>query len=242
MRGTLALLFIFGIIGFFVGAFSDLETLKIVGAFVGSISGIILMIWGAMEAKENAEIVREILDRKIGEITKSEDLTGEKYESMDEQGNIKVLTISEEQSAVAIINIAGNIEVEKACDDAIIQRINFDDIVEVKVNSDSSTITSTSRGSQLGGAIVGGVLAGGAGAIIGGLSGKTKSSESMKKLVLEIVVNSISNPVIEIPFYDSTVELKARTPQYEEVTQAINLWYRKFTVILHQQDQKQAQL
>ena len=46
------------------------------------------------------------------------------------------------------------------------------DLLQVEIIEDNVTITKTSRTSQVGGAIVGGMLAGGVGAVIGGLSGK----------------------------------------------------------------------
>lgn len=149
------------------------------------------------------------------------------------------LSINVDESSVVILTLPSLMEQISNQKSPVTQRVAFKDIIEVKVTSNSTTVTSTSRGSQLGGAVVGGVLAGGAGAVIGGLSGKTKSIESIQKLSLEIVVNDISNPIVEIPFFKMKfAELKAGTPKHNEIMEEINLWYRKFTVILHQQTQQ----
>lgn len=226
-----------GFIASIIGFSSDSGIVGFLGLLIGGAASVYIV----STVYKAANQINVLLNNKIEQIISEEGFLGEKHISHGETTDVKVLSIDEERSTVLVIEIQGDISVEEALKNPTIHKIKFEDIIEVKVNSDSTTITSTSRGSQLGGALVGGVLAGGAGAVIGGLSGKTKSNESIKKLVLEIVVNSISNPVIEVPFYDSKiVELKAGTPQHDEITQKINLWYRKFTVILHQKDQKRA--
>lgn len=58
------------------------------------------------------------------------------------------------------------------------------------------TITKTDRGSQIAGVVVGGVLMGGVGALIGGLTGKKVSKKiDTGYTVLKITVNDTENPV-----------------------------------------------
>ena len=78
--------------------------------------------------------------------------------------------------------------------------VSYRDLLSSEIFEDSSTVTKTSRGSQLGGAVVGGIALGGIGAIVGGLSGKTVSSEKVKIVGLRIVVNRTANPVHEVCF------------------------------------------
>lgn len=63
---------------------------------------------------------------------------------------------------------------------------------------DGSSVTSNSRTSQLAGAIVGGVLFGGVGAIVGGLTGKKNNARMIKELALHIVVNDRAKPLFVI--------------------------------------------
>jgi len=77
---------------------------------------------------------------------------------------------------------------------------SYKDILESEVIIDGETVTKTSRTSQVGGAILGGIFAGGVGAVIGGLSGKTASKEKVKTIQLKIIVNDIKNPLQIIPF------------------------------------------
>ena len=57
----------------------------------------------------------------------------------------------------------------------------FAQIAQVELISNEAVITSTNRGSQLLGAAVGGVAFGGLGAVVGGLSGSSRSSEMGSK-------------------------------------------------------------
>lgn len=80
---------------------------------------------------------------------------------------------------------------------------SYHDILKSEILTDGSSVTSTNRASQLGGALLGGLLAGGVGALIGGLSGSTTSRDKVKKIELNIIVNDTVNPVYKIAFLDS---------------------------------------
>lgn len=76
-------------------------------------------------------------------------------------------------------------------------------IIDVSLIIDGETITTSVRGSQFGGALVGGLLAGSAGAVIGGLSGKTTTKEAVSQLYLIITFNNSEDAVQKIAFIDS---------------------------------------
>lgn len=80
------------------------------------------------------------------------------------------------------------------------KQINYKDIFQVEYKQDDQTITSTSRSSQLGGALVGGALAGGVGAVIGGLSGKQKQSSQVKQIMLTLLIDDLEIPSLDIEF------------------------------------------
>ena len=60
------------------------------------------------------------------------------------------------------------------------QFYDYKDIIESEVIIDGKSVTKTSRASQFVGTAIGGVLAGGVGVIIGGLSGSTSTKEKVK--------------------------------------------------------------
>lgn len=91
------------------------------------------------------------------------------------------------------------------------QTYNFEDIINYNVSDNAVTIysatvseTKTSTGSMLGRAVIGGILTGGAGAIIGGATaGKTTITQGGTSTIehhyeINITVNSISNPIVKL--------------------------------------------
>lgn len=80
--------------------------------------------------------------------------------------------------------------------------VKFSEIISSELIIDSSTITSTSRGSQVAGGVIGGLALGGVGAIVGGLSGKTRSVENAKYMDIKLTLNSLSAPICKINFLD----------------------------------------
>lgn len=88
--------------------------------------------------------------------------------------------------------------------------ILFKDVLSIEIVEDGVSITRSPRRSQLGGALVGGLLAGGVGAIIGGNTGTKTTTEAVKTIDILITVNDIQNPIYMINFYsemDATLQV-----------------------------------
>jgi hypothetical protein len=79
--------------------------------------------------------------------------------------------------------------------DAFFKIFSYRDILESEVLEDGHSVTKTSRSSQLAGTLVGGLLLGGVGAIIGGLSGKKTTHKKVTRIELKVVVNDTSHPI-----------------------------------------------
>ncbi len=75
------------------------------------------------------------------------------------------------------------------------KQFNFKDILQVDLLRDNNVITSTNRGSQLAGAVVGGIVLGPLGALAGALSSKTLSQNFIRKLVLRIIMDDGAHSV-----------------------------------------------
>ena len=84
----------------------------------------------------------------------------------------------------------------------------FEDIIACEVIIDGEIVTKTSRGSQLMGAAVGGVLFGGVGAVVGALTGQKKNSEDIKQIIVKIVLNDLKIPNIKINLGKSIAQAK----------------------------------
>ncbi|MCY8911043.1 SHOCT domain-containing protein [Bacillus atrophaeus] len=77
---------------------------------------------------------------------------------------------------------------------------SFDDVLQVEMLEDGVTVNKTSATSQIGRAALGGLIAGGVGAIIGGLSGESVSSQKIKKAQLKVIVNNKEKSFYTITF------------------------------------------
>ena len=80
--------------------------------------------------------------------------------------------------------------------------IGFDQVFDVEYIVNEETIASKSTMRTIGGAVVGGVLAGGVGAIVGGLSGKTKTENKISKIAVKVSIRDIDFPAMNITYFD----------------------------------------
>lgn len=90
--------------------------------------------------------------------------------------------------------------------------VSFSDIIGVELIEDGNTVSKKSTTRTIGGAIVGGVLAGGAGTIVGGLSGNSTQKSKVSSLSVKILLRSLNKPSLKITCFDSrtmTIEHKA---------------------------------
>ena len=96
--------------------------------------------------------------------------------------------------------------------------------------------TKTSRSSQIGGALVGGVLLGGVGAVIGGLSAKTVSTSEQLENSIELLIriNDTQNPVWSIPFL--SVQQPKTSILYTSGKEGVTTWHALLGVLMAQED------
>lgn len=113
----------------------------------------------------------------------------------------------------------------------------FSEIISSQLKENEITITQTSRVSQLGGALVGSMVAGSVGAIIGGMGGSSSSEQEVKKIELQIVVNDLLSPIHTINFMDSPLPLSKDNKKYEYYFSEANSWHKTMSVIIKRQEQ-----
>ncbi|MEQ1635932.1 MAG: SHOCT domain-containing protein [Methylococcales bacterium] len=110
--------------------------------------------------------------------------------------------------------------------------IPYKDVLSVELFEDGNSITKAVRSSQIGSAALGGLLLGGVGAIVGGLSGKTKSSTTTNRIELRLIVNEVNNPLHDVIFLN--VEAKKKDKLYIKSMQLARRWHGIIEVILKQ--------
>ena len=85
------------------------------------------------------------------------------------------------------------------------KKYDYTDILSAEVFVDGNSITKTSRSSQIGRALLGGLTFGPIGAAIGGLSGKQKTEDTVSRVDLQVVVNDEENPRYIINFQSGEI-------------------------------------
>ena len=88
--------------------------------------------------------------------------------------------------------------------------INYSDIIEVSYEENGSQLYTKSAGRTVGGAIVGGFLMGGAGAVVGGLSGASKQNKEIRNMDIKILLRSTSRTSCVLHFKDVDRVLKTK--------------------------------
>lgn len=91
---------------------------------------------------------------------------------------------------------------------------SYTDIMDYELIEDGNSITK----GGLGRAVAGGVLFGGVGAIVGGVTGGKKTTQTCSKLQIKIVINDIDSPILYIDLI--TVETKKDNPVYKNAIDA----------------------
>lgn len=87
---------------------------------------------------------------------------------------------------------------------------NYTDIIEVSYEENGNQLFTKSTGRTVGGAIVGGVLMGGAGAVVGGLSGNSKQNKEIKSMNVKILLRNTDQTTYTLYFKDSSGVLKTK--------------------------------
>ena len=111
---------------------------------------------------------------------------------------------------------------------------NFKDILSSEILENGSSILKTNRSSQIGGAVLGSILAGPFGMLIGGLSGSKRTDSIITKIDLRIIINDLSNPSYFIPFLTS--KAKKGSWIYNSAIESARKWHNLFEVAIKQAD------
>jgi hypothetical protein len=117
--------------------------------------------------------------------------------------------------------------------------ITYKQLIGSEVIEDGQSLTETRRGSQIGGAIVGGVLLGGVGAVIGGLSGKKRTVSEVSRVALRLTIESTSSPVIEIHLL--AVKVRKDSVLYTSAHAQAVEWHGRLTALIRRAEREQQQ-
>ncbi|ELK47524.1 SHOCT domain-containing protein [Halobacillus sp. BAB-2008] len=186
-----------------------------------------LIVYSIREAEK-----KEQLDQELASFIESKNMElTQKFETKDHS----IVAVDENKQVVYFLIPSAN--PVKSVGDYELFQLDYQDIMEAEVKIDGETITKTSRGSQLAGAALGGLLAGGAGAVIGGLSGGTKSSDKVQSVQLHVVINNTQHPFHSFEFL-KIPDVKKKEAQYKLAFDKVMHWQSLFKVIIGIADKK----
>jgi hypothetical protein len=112
--------------------------------------------------------------------------------------------------------------------------VGYRDLLEVEIMEDGHSITKTSRSSQAGNAILGGILLGGVGAVVGALTSSTKTTGKIRRVDLKIVVNDVKSPVFLINFMN--VQANAGGIIHQAASKKAMEWLGRLKVLITMAD------
>lgn len=144
------------------------------------------------------------------------------------EDSLSITAVDEIRKKVCLMKLGS-----KKVEDMVL--LSYQDILSSEIFEDGKTITVTNRISQIGGALIGGLVLGSAGAVVGGLSGSKTSSESKAtRIDLRLTVNRLDNPVHDINFMGAEVDKE--NPLYETAMEQARHWHGIMEVIIKQAD------
>ena len=112
----------------------------------------------------------------------------------------------------------------------------FSEIVGYEIIENGSTVTK----GGLGGAVVGGALLGGVGAIVGGVTGKRATSQIISNMTVKIIIDRLDMPAVYIPLIAFPV--KAGSMLHVNAFNAAHEVISALTVIRNRQQEHDEQL
>lgn len=115
---------------------------------------------------------------------------------------------------------------------------SYKDIYESEILTDGNTYTKQSTGRTIGGLVIGGAVAGIAGAVVGGLSGKRKKVVNINKIDLKVTVNSTSKPVYVVNFFNPQLK-KGGTITDKEAMRDAQHWHSLISVLIKRADKEE---
>ena len=107
-------------------------------------------------------------------------------------------------------------------------------IVGCEVIQDDVQIAFANRGSQVAGVVAGGLLLGGVGALIGGLSGSKRSVSNVRTVTLRILTDDFDQPVHDIVLMDwpDKKGVKTNSHSYRNAIETAHRWHARVMALM----------
>lgn len=108
---------------------------------------------------------------------------------------------------------------------------HFKQLISVEIIINEQSIHKSNRGSQIVGGAIGGLLLGGAGLLLGGLTGSKRTEDKISKIAICIGVLDIDTPSHEVIFYDSS-PIKKTGYTGQAIAEEADEWLKRLDVVM----------
>lgn len=228
--GCLTMLF-FAIL-LIVGAVNGIVSLVWIGIFGAGISALLALIFDNKETLNLKEKLDKEMNQKLHEVVDFN--ATQKFTSEDRE---TLIAIDETNKKVCILENQFNNDGKELIEGMSnylykVHVFNFSDIIQSEIITDGVTVTKSSRKEQLGGAIIGGSIAGGVGAIIGSSGASQKSEQEVSKIQLQVVVNNTIKSFFRITFGYFPEKTSSSSSEYVTSEKKATHWHNLMTHIL----------
>lgn len=171
--------------------------------------GVIIFYWSE---KHRKKVLQEALSKN-------------KFDAADaflQKNGISIIAIDKSKKHLLV----GDIVQQKIIDVAHIQSL--------EVFENENSLVKTNIGSQAGRIAVGGLLAGGVGAVIGGLSASQTGSKFIKELSLKIVIDDFDAPNHKMYFIRKSFGkgFSRNSLEYKQALEQADLWHSRLKNIM----------
>ena len=131
--------------------------------------------------------------------------------------------LDKERNSICFVDNYGNSNVYK-----------YTEIIECSIEIDGEIVQKKSTTNTALRTLAGGLLLGGTGAIVGGLSGSYKNKEKIKSVILKIIVNDIENPVFKIDFL--FIECNKESIIYTAAKSNVEKWHGIVSILINKNE------
>ncbi|WP_436665643.1 hypothetical protein, partial [Bacillus cereus] len=106
-------------------------------------------------------------------------------------------------------------------------------ITDIELSIDDSVAFQSSLSSATGRAIAGGVLAGGVGAIIGGVTGRKNGKKIVHRITLTISFNTPDRPYARVTFLDNQQGVDIYSDEYKRAEEDALYWSKLISSLMN---------
>ncbi|MFT3809421.1 MAG: SHOCT domain-containing protein [Micropepsaceae bacterium] len=193
-----------------------------IGAIIGI--AVVLGIVGGVAQLAITSAAKNAVDQKFSGVS---DFTPD-YKYLGEDGSTGLAIDMQRKKLCLVIGLTGSVRV-----------YDHRDILEVEIVEDGVTISKTSRTSQAGNAILGGLVFGGVGAVVGALTSASRSYGKVRRLDLKIVINDPAAPVFLLNFLSA--EAAAGGFTHSTFSKVAQEWAGRLKVLIKAADDEDQQ-